>query len=53
MHGLDEEAPTSCEDYTDEMPQQLKSTIDADSDDSNFDITLYLLTFDFLHHHSY
>ena len=43
IYGLDEEAPTSCEDYigdialsaplvplTSEMPQQLKLTIDSD-----------------------
>ena len=62
--GIDEEAPTSCEDSVDEivlsaphvpltaeMRHLLAATIDAGSEDNNFGITHYLSTVDFLLQH--
>ena len=62
--GIDEEAPTSCEDSIDEivlsaphvpltaeMRHLSAATIDAGSDDINFGITHYLSTVDFLLQH--
>ena len=62
--GIDEEAPTSCEDSIDEITliaphvsltaelrQLLAETIDAGSEDYNFGITHYLTTVEFLLQH--